>query len=141
VFNVHFDHESAPSRARSAELLAARLEARARSEPAIVMGDFNAAEDAAPMRYLRGELERASEAEAAPPSPRLRDTFRVIHPGVTEVGTFHGFRGTTGGGRIDAILVTETWTVSDAAIVRWSAEGRYPSDHHPVVAQLTLPGR
>lgn len=124
VFNVHFDHESQPSRERSAELVASRLPA---DLPVVLLGDFNAGEDNPAMRYLIGSSR---------PPPPLRDTFRALHPDATDVGTFHGFRGGTDGEKIDAILVSPGWDVLDAAIVRAHRDGRYPSDHYPVRARL-----
>ncbi len=51
VYNLHLDHESQPSRERSVELLAARINARRPRDPVIVMGDFNAGEDNPAVRY------------------------------------------------------------------------------------------
>ena len=74
VFNAHLDHQSQPSRERSAELIAAKAAGRAHAdEPVVLMGDFNAGEDNRALRYLRGEADRASDPEAwpghAPPAP------------------------------------------------------------------------
>ena len=135
VYNLHFDHESQPSRERSAELLATRL-ARDGQEPVIVMGDFNSGEANPAYRFLTG-------AGALPgrtiTSPRLRDTYRIVHPADTLVGTFNGFTGARDGEKIDHILVSGGWTVVDAAIVTTSAAGRYPSDHFPVTAVVRPP--
>ena len=137
VYNVHLDHESQDSRERSVELLAERIALRTHPDPVIVTGDFNAGEQNSAMRFLRGEADRAwGESDTPPPSPNLIDTFRRVHPDATETGTFNGFRGITSGERIDAVLVSRDWSVLDAAIVRTSSEGRYPSDHFPVLAVL-----
>jgi endonuclease/exonuclease/phosphatase family metal-dependent hydrolase len=127
VFNVHFDHQSQESRERSAELLVERIEARAQADPVVVTGDFNADEDNPAMLYLLG-------AEGAESGVGLRDSFRVVHPDAVDVGTFNGFEGRTAGPKIDAILVSGNLNVESAAIVRTSRDGRYPSDHFPVVA-------
>ncbi len=139
VYNVHLDHESQDSRELSAELLAERIAMRTYPDHVIVTGDFNAGEQNSAMRYLRGEVERAwAKSDTAPPAPGLIDTFRRVHPDATDVGTFNAFRGVTTGERIDAILVSRDWSVQDAAIVRTSSGGRYPSDHFPVSAVLRL---
>jgi endonuclease/exonuclease/phosphatase family metal-dependent hydrolase len=132
VYNVHLDHESQPSRERSAELLAATI-ARHGAEPVLVMGDFNSGESNPAYRFLTGSSALAPSAE---PSPGLRDTYRVIHPADSVVGTFNGFTGERAGEKIDHILVSAGWTVMDASIVRTSAAGRYPSDHFPVTAEV-----
>jgi endonuclease/exonuclease/phosphatase family metal-dependent hydrolase len=124
AFNVHLDHQSQPSRERSAALLLERMAARAPAAPAIAMGDFNAGEQNPAVLALR---------------TALRDTFRVHHPGMTEVGTFNGFKlGNTGGDKIDYVFVSPEFEVIDAAIVRASRDGRYPSDHFPVTARVRI---
>lgn len=145
VFNVHMDHRSQPSRERGAELIAARIAARAHAdEPVVVMGDFNAGESNPAVRYLRGEIERASDPEAwpghAPPeSPGLIDSFRAVHPDAAEVGTFNGFRlGATDGEKIDHVLISPVVEVLEAGINRTSSGGRYPSDHFAVWASVLL---
>ncbi len=127
VFNVHFDHQSQPSRERSAELLVARLAARPPTEPVILLGDFNAGEDN-PARLLL----------VTGPRPALLDTYRVVHARSAGEGTFNGFVGDTSGARIDAVLVSRDWRIRDAAIVRTQRDGRYPSDHFPVTAVLGI---
>ncbi len=145
VYNVHLDHMSAPSRERAAEQIAAHIHDRPpafASEPVILMGDFNAGEESSPLKYLRGETDRASVADAWPGhtpvgSPELVDTFRTIDSEEQEVGTFSGFRmGETTGAKIDHILTSERVKVLDAGIDRTSRDGRYPSDHFPVWAVL-----
>jgi endonuclease/exonuclease/phosphatase family metal-dependent hydrolase len=126
VFNVHWDHESQPSRVRSAELLQARVAARPHpDDPVLVTGDFNAGESNPAIQRLRAS--------------GLVDTFRVLHPDVELVGTFNGFEGDPGGDKIDGIWITPDWQVMRAEIDRSSSGGRYPSDHFPVTAVLRPP--
>ena len=67
----------------------------------------------------------------------LRDTFRVKNPTrEANEGTFNGFRGRRGGGRIDWILTSPAWQVQSAKIMTYNQDGRYPSDHFPVTAVL-----
>jgi endonuclease/exonuclease/phosphatase family metal-dependent hydrolase len=129
VYNVHWDHESQESRARSAELLMNQIGQRVSPDPVVVTGDFNAGEENPAMLYLTGRVDRA-------PALRLRDSFRVVQPATAEVGTFHGFEGVTGGAKIDGILISNEWDVEGAEIIRTSRGGRYPSDHFPVSAKL-----
>lgn len=124
VFNLHLDHQSQPSRERSAGLLLDRVHGRSFPDPVIVTGDFNAGEG----NLAVGRLLAAG----------YRDTFREIYPDADGVGTFNSFRGETGGEKIDHILVDGGWQVLDAEIVRTSRDGRYPSDHFPVSAVLRL---
>ncbi len=127
VFNLHLDHESQPSRERSAAMLAGLV--RRKQEPVVVLGDFNSGEANPAYRLLTDSTD----------SPALlHDTFRVLHPRDSIVGTFNGFRGDSTGEKIDHILVTRGWRTEDATIVRRSAGGRYPSDHFPVTATIRL---
>ena len=137
VYNTHFDHQSAPSRFRSAELIWQVLEARSEAVPFVVMRDLNAGEDSEPIRFLLGAIEGPTGTPA--PEPGLADPFRIAQPRAEEVGTFHGFRGTPGIAKIDHILVTPgAFEVLGAAINRSDRDGQYPSDHFPVTARLRL---
>jgi endonuclease/exonuclease/phosphatase family metal-dependent hydrolase len=131
-FNLHLDHQSQPSRLRSTELLARRVAERSvPTEPVIVTGDFNVGEDNPALHTLVGP-------PGGPPGS-LVDTFRVRHPAEATVGTFTGFQpGNTAGPKIDYVLVQSGTEVHDAAIVRTSRDGRYPSDHFPVTARVRL---
>jgi endonuclease/exonuclease/phosphatase family metal-dependent hydrolase len=131
-YNVHLDHQSQPSRERSAGLLAERIAARRLvTEPAIVTGDFNV-----------GETNLAIARLTAPQNGSAAlfvDTFRARHPDEKTVGTFNGFKyGATTGDKIDYVLVPPGTEVQDAAIVQASRNDRYPSDHFPVVARFVL---
>jgi endonuclease/exonuclease/phosphatase family metal-dependent hydrolase len=123
--NTHWDHESQPARRNSGQLMGRRLQELARGgEPAIVTGDFNAAPANPAFVALLEEGQ-------------LRDTFRDVHPDETDINTFNGF-GRPSGVKIDAVVATEHWETKDAEIVRTEVNGRFPSDHFPVTATLTL---
>ena len=131
-YNVHLDHESQPSRERSTELLARRIDERGgASEPVIVTGDFNVGEDNAALRTL---VNAPGETAG-----RFIDTFRERHPREQQAGTFSGFKhGRIDGPKIDYVLVQPGTEVMAAEIVRYSRSGRYPSDHFPVTARIRL---
>ncbi|MCA8973089.1 MAG: endonuclease/exonuclease/phosphatase family protein [Planctomycetes bacterium] len=121
VWNVHFDHRGATARHESAKLLARRIAATV--GPHVVLGDFNAGEDSAPLDALR--------------AAGLRDTFRDVAPAATAVGTFHGFRGGHRGAKIDYVLAGAGLETADAAILDAPGPGgNWPSDHHFVTAKL-----
>ncbi len=129
VFNTHFDHASAAARDRSAQALAQRIAQWTADEPVILTGDLNAGEDSYPVRYLCG-------AHASPVN--MKDTFRLVHPRATQVGTFNAFEGKRSGEKIDYVLVQGPWEVRQAEILNGYAGPVYPSDHWPVWAQLVL---
>jgi endonuclease/exonuclease/phosphatase family metal-dependent hydrolase len=139
VYNLHLDHQSQPSRQRSAELLAERISGRSQFDPVVVVGDFNVGRGDSVMRYLTGQLPRVqADGATGAASPNLVDTFRLLHPGADRVATYHGFKGTTSGDRVDYVLAEPRARVQEAAILRDNDQGRYPSDHYPVFAALRL---
>ncbi len=141
VFNTHLDNRSQESRELGMELIAARIAARARPDPVVVMGDFNATEETRAVQYVLGHATRASDGTAAvAPSPRLVDALRVAHPGTEVIGTFHRWSGRTTGRRVDFIFTSPSPEahVVDAAVLRARRDGRYPSDHFPVRARVAL---
>lgn len=132
LFNTHFDHVSQPSRLKGAQLLATRIAERDPRDPVIVTGDFNAGEDNPAILYLRNDSDRSPV--------RLVDTFRVLHPQAAHAGTFNGFTGRQDGPKIDYVFVEPGAEVREARIVRDHRNGRYPSDHYPVYAEIRLAG-
>lgn len=55
------------------------------------------------------------------------------------VGTFNEFEGRRDGAKIDYVFAEPGTRVRQAEIIRDHRGGRYPSDHYPVSARLTLP--
>lgn len=128
VYNAHWDHESQPSRERSASLLLARASRDGSPRDGVlVTGDFNAGEANPAFRALVG---------GGGASVHLRDSYRVQHPTASVVGTFNAFRGDSTGEKIDAILIGPDWHVEAAEIVRTRVGRLWPSDHFPVVARV-----
>jgi len=125
--NVRLDDISEPSREMGVEVLQDRILSLATAAGSVVlMGDFGSGEDARSSRVIR----MASV-------PDLKDTFRLIHPDATGVGTFHGHRDDPADVRRDAILASRHFRVLDAGISRDPGmDGSHPSDHHPVWAEL-----
>jgi endonuclease/exonuclease/phosphatase family metal-dependent hydrolase len=133
VFNTHLDHRSQMSRVKSAEYIAELVTQEARSSPVILMGDFNAGENNPAILHLKRRNEDATAG--------LVDTFRVLHPGKENVGTFNGFAGRISGEKIDYVFTDPSATVVSAEIVRTHRNSRYPSDHFPVSTELLFPAK
>lgn len=125
LYNLHLDHESQPSREKSVALLLQRIAERGTADPVLISGDFNAGEDNPAIRALK---------EAG-----WRDSFRVLHPDAQEVGTFNGFKDAFGKDKIDYLFVDTKTKVLSAEIVKDKVDGRWISDHAPVVATVELP--
>ncbi|HNS19967.1 MAG TPA: endonuclease/exonuclease/phosphatase family protein [Sedimentisphaerales bacterium] len=135
LFNTHLDHQSQPARQHGAILLSRRITQRTHADPVILTGDFNADENNPAVWYLKGlsELTTPDGTQSKSPVP-LVDSFRVAHPTEQEVGTFHAFKGGAAGGKIDYIFIQPGAEVKAAQILRDNENGRYPSDHYPVLA-------
>ncbi|MDN4071693.1 endonuclease/exonuclease/phosphatase family protein [Fictibacillus terranigra] len=72
----------------------------------------------------------------------LSDSWRTadVRKGIG-LGTFNDFTDDQGGGeerRIDWVLVSESWNVDRAEIVDIRVDGRFPSDHFPLYATISL---
>jgi len=125
--NTHFDHESEPSRIKSAELLAT-LADRFEGLPSVVMGDFN---------DLAGAS--ASYARLVDDGP-FTDAWEAAGQRLTpDWGTFTDYAPPVEGAKvIDWILTSPDVSVHRAAVNTWNDAGRWPSDHAAVQALVTL---
>jgi endonuclease/exonuclease/phosphatase family metal-dependent hydrolase len=123
-YNTHFAHRGADAEARvqSARVLAERLRALPQNAQIMVTGDFNTDAGTEPYNILTQILKDARKTVPAPSGPE---------------GTFHGFSGNPGKARIDWILYRGLQPLSLEAITM-SRDGRYPSDHFPVIAIFKL---
>lgn len=135
-YNTHFDHRGPTARLESAKLIRKRVAALDNDMPAIVTGDFNNGEGAAPYKAM---FATTKENDSETPSPLL-DTYRARVPvRAKNEGTFSAFGKNVGSARIDWIGVTKHWEIKDAQIDRTNRDGVAPSDHFPVTAVLRLP--
>lgn len=132
VYNVHLDNLSQNSRKKSVELLARMVGERKTDDPFIVMGDFNMEIDNSAMKFLCGKGFDT-------PYPKMFDAWESVYPRqMNGTGTRHGFNGKTSGPKIDHMPVCESAKVLDIKIDRYNVNGKYPSDHFPVVATISL---
>ncbi|HEY3283927.1 MAG TPA: endonuclease/exonuclease/phosphatase family protein [Armatimonadota bacterium] len=125
-FNTHFDHMGNIARAESARLLLRRAEEQPSDMPVIVTGDLNATPDSEPYKLLA--------------SGSLKDTKQLSlngHLGPTD--TFQGFKTLGTEGPIDHIFVRGPFRVLQHGTLSDTWDGRWPSDHCPVLAELVVP--
>lgn len=122
VVNTHLDHESDMAQSLGAEQILNFLATTgAGKSSTLVMGDFNCGSDNEPVKRF------------------LEAKYRDLRPETGPYGTFSGFKvGTTDGPSIDHLLVSEWMGGSAGEIVRTTYKGRYPSDHFPVVAMVSV---
>jgi endonuclease/exonuclease/phosphatase family metal-dependent hydrolase len=113
---AHLDQRHEANPAASAGML---LDWMDPAVPWVVLGDLNAG----PQSPTLQRLEAAGFRSALPPGAG---------------GTAHRFTGATDGPRIDHVLVRGPWAIEAAGIRHLRPDGRLPSDHWPVVADLRL---
>jgi len=131
VWNTHFDHEVQEAREKSAALIRERVERWERDRPVIVLGDFNSRAGVNPAYetlvndgFFSDTWLTAAQSEALPK---------------TGTATFNGWgEFPLGDARIDWIIARGPWRVGRTEIVTFAVDGRYPSDHFPVVARMRL---
>ena len=123
LYNTHLPHrrEDEAARVQCTRLIRERLSSQAKSLPFVLIGDFNAPQGGAAYRVFDGLLTNAWGTATRKSGPE---------------GTFHGFKGTPTGPRIDWILFRGFARATEAETITKNADGRYPSDHLPVLAVL-----
>ena len=136
--NTHFDHRGMTAQVESARLLRRFVAERIPALPAVVTGDFNCVEASAPYVALT-----APEEAAALPLHDAVYISQTAHEG--PMGTFNNGFADPLYEKIDYIFVWEpptvlagTVPVQRHAILADQQNGRYPSDHLPVLAEVVM---
>ena len=127
VFNTHLTLRRGPRQVDSAKMIAARVAALPADGAVVVTGDFNA-------------MAESSETWLATTGQGLRDAWVLADERIGPSRTSNDFRPPelANPGRIDWILVDGPVGVRSVETIIDHDDGRYPSDHYPVVARLEL---
>lgn len=130
MLNTHFDHVGKVARAESVKLILQKIDAYTRKDklPVIVTGDFNATQNS--------EVVKALTDESNP--LHLKDS-RSLSPSVKgPAWTFHNFGKRSEEERtlIDYVFVRNNVSVLDFEIIEGFQDGRWISDHCPVLVKL-----
>ena len=133
-FNTHFDHKSAWARRESAFLLLNKMkEINSDDLPTILVGDFNMGCRTMEHEFLTGKAE----------IDNARGWFHNAWEkcGLLKEGseTYHGFTGVPRYEQMDWILATGHFRFLRTQRVEDNKDGKYPSDHFPVLAKFMLP--
>ena len=129
AINTHWDHIGIVARRQSAAQIVRWIEANARRCDSILLfGDFNSEIDSEQMQAITQSPLALRDARAvsksAPYGPR---------------GTFNGFKASpTEAVAIDHVLLGSRIDVARYAVFSQVIEGRVPSDHFPVLVDLSL---
>ncbi|HUE81105.1 MAG TPA: endonuclease/exonuclease/phosphatase family protein [Pyrinomonadaceae bacterium] len=125
-FNTHFDHRGVRAREESARLLLERIDSIAGSTPVIVTGDFNFNEASTGYKIL---VAKDSLRDA-------RYASQYGHHGPTS--TFNEFKALVPEWRIDYVMVKGSIKVLQHGALADTWDGRFPSDHLPVLAEVLI---
>ncbi|RAP77673.1 endonuclease/exonuclease/phosphatase family protein [Paenibacillus montanisoli] len=126
VYNTHLDHVSAEARTSGVRLIADRMKQSAALGgiiPAVLTGDFNCEPD--------------SDVVACLNELGLVNAYASLEDPADIGRTFHAFQGGEEGEPIDYIWVTPNASVASVQVDRRTYNGRYPSDHYPVTAEIS----
>ncbi len=127
-FNTHFDHVGKEARKQSALLILEKIKNIAEDAPVVLTGDFNCTPTDEPYRLLTEAgtgLKDALYLSESPHHGPLSTWSGFKFPGVPDR-------------RIDFVFVNDQFRVLKHAILSESWSGRFPSDHLPVIAEVTL---
>jgi endonuclease/exonuclease/phosphatase family metal-dependent hydrolase len=123
VFNTHWDHQSQPSRLKSAKLILEKIASRTnRQEPVILMGDFNA-------------------DTKNPAIKTLLDSGVVVDHGGQQKRSGSRWKPDLAAGlRIDHVFTSPSFqTAAPTVESNPGVQGLSASDHHPVVLRTKMP--
>lgn len=128
AMDTHFDHEVQIAREKSAELVRKRIADLKTTLPILLIGDFNA------------PAGKNKAYQMLVDDKFFDDTWNLAKERKGEgLGTFNGFKAVPqNGNRIDWILIKGKCNVDREEIAMFSKDGKFPSDHCPVVADLRL---
>ena len=137
--NTHFDHIGEQARQESAKLIRRRLATLSAGLPVLLTGDLNSDPTSGAYRVFT----RDSIAGAVAPLRDAHDVSRDGHYGPES--TWTAFREIEPGQRIDYVMVSAGVPVLAHGVLTDRWDGRFPSDHMPVLAVLgptcTVPAR
>ncbi|MGZ3806409.1 MAG: endonuclease/exonuclease/phosphatase family protein [Pseudobdellovibrionaceae bacterium] len=124
-YNTHLDHIGQQARYEGLRLIVRWMDANSEKLPLILTGDFNFTRDFPAYNIAASWLLDAQFASQTPPEGGNQ--------------TFNGFGSSTDpNNKIDYIFVNDSWKVLSHRISNELYEGRYPSDHFPVEARISL---
>jgi endonuclease/exonuclease/phosphatase family metal-dependent hydrolase len=129
IMNTHFSGEE-PYVSNTANLNMLKWREISGSKPTIFMGDYNLAPESDAHELFCGKTG----------TPDIRgnfvDCWQACGKSEANAGTSNNFTGVKNKTRIDWILATPEFDVNNINVIYYNENGRYPSDHYPVIAEL-----
>lgn len=126
VFNAHYDHQGVQARKESSKLILQKIKDIARYEPVIFTGDLNGSQNSEPYYAIAN-------------SGTLKDTYKEVKYPYANNASHNGFGAINNRTDIiDHIFITNHFTVSRWGLLTDTYHGKFPSDHFPVLAEVTI---
>lgn len=127
VFNTHFDHIGDTARTESAKIILDTIKETAGDAAVVLTGDFNIVDTSEPYKILTSSF--LSDAYNTSDLPNVGPPFTFSGFGVGEIEEKR---------RIDYIFTNDRIDVLKHAVITSFHNGYYPSDHLPVVAEISI---
>ncbi|RZK92170.1 MAG: endonuclease/exonuclease/phosphatase family protein [Pedobacter sp.] len=125
AFNVHFDHQGVVARVESAMLMLKKLKEIAGNAPVLLTGDFNGSRESEWYKTLAN-------------SGDVVDVHGTVKYPYANNSSANGFRTPRGEAVIDHIFMSKQFTASKWGILTDTYYGKFPSDHFPILAKVSL---
>jgi endonuclease/exonuclease/phosphatase family metal-dependent hydrolase len=129
VFNTHFDHIGKVARAECALLIRKRIDQIAKKTPVIITGDLNTTPLDQPYKNMTNNkpyLNKMSNASKVSQLKRYGTSSTYTRFDITATNKHP----------IDYIFVSDSIKVSRFGVLSDSFDGRLPSDHYPLLAEI-----
>ncbi|MEO6636636.1 MAG: endonuclease/exonuclease/phosphatase family protein [Ginsengibacter sp.] len=125
-FNVHYDHQGVVARKESSKLILQKIKTIAGNSPVIFTGDFNGS-------------HRSDWYLTIANSGFLTDTYSQVKFPYANNGSFNAF----GANKHSTEVIDHIFTTTDFKIRKWGILtdtyfGKFPSDHFPVLVDLSF---
>ena len=125
VFNTHFDHIGNVAREKSVDLILSKIKDLTKDKDQIIItGDFNLSDDSVPIKKLQNFYN---------------DVNIKMDNNSKFYGTFNNFKiDNNYNNRIDYIFYKNFDLIKSSHLHVLTGQGRWASDHHPVIAILKI---
>ena len=127
VVNTHLDHISQPARENQARLICEDTTAYPPEYPQLLTGDMN--------------CDTRNPAITVFLENGWHDTYEMVHHVADPGHTFHGFKGpeyVSNTGKMDWVFCRGNMEVIDAEVITDDRDGRFPSDHYFITADVRI---
>lgn len=130
VYNTHLDCFLPHARAYGLKQIGKHIEEKQKGEavPIILMGDFNATPNSKVIaQFVEGNYNGKKFVA-------VQEVDKTIYNNTT----MSKFKGKEKGMHIDYIFVSDEFVIENTEIVKHNDNGRYPSDHYPIIADIKI---